>query len=105
MTITLSMVVAGNQVCPIILPPRLAHQLRQLSNIRRDPPGLVAGERFGCCARIIEMDLRERLAVAVPYDEIRFAFLDRPGRGEAAGDIRTRWSPGYAPSVAVRNFQ
>jgi hypothetical protein len=35
---------------------RLARQLRQLGDIRRNPPRFVAGERLGRCARIIEID-------------------------------------------------
>ena len=59
-----------------------AQQLRQLGDIDRDPPRLVAGERLGCRPRVVEMYVGELLPVVVLHDEIRFAFLHRPERRE-----------------------
>ena len=44
--------------------------IRQLGDIRRDPPRLVAGERPGRCARIVEMHIGELLAFAVAHHEV-----------------------------------
>ena len=58
--------------------------MTQLGDVGRDPSRLVAVERLGGRSRVIEMYVGELLSVAVLHDEIRFAFLDRPGRREAA---------------------
>jgi hypothetical protein len=54
----------------------LAQKFRQLGDIGRNPPRLVAGERLGRIAGIVETYVGELLPVAVLHDEIRFAFLD-----------------------------
>ena len=54
---------------------RLPQQLRQLGDVGRDPPRLVAGQRLSRGPWVIE----------IGYDEPGVAFLDRPERLEAAG--------------------
>src|SRR6202795_3735295 len=59
----------------------------QLGNVHRDKERLVAREQL--CARspaglILLIDMRQRLLVVVAHDEAGGAFLDRPGRREAA---------------------
>ena len=62
----------------------MAHQLRQLGDIDRDPSRLIAGQWLRRCAWIVEMYIGELLPVVVLHDEIRFAFFNGSGRGEAA---------------------
>ncbi len=74
----------------IDLSPRLnglPQQLRQLGDVGRDPPRLVAGEQFGRrppSRFILAIDESKCLLVAVADDEARRGFLDGPGRPEAA---------------------
>jgi len=47
------------------------HQPRQLGDVRRDPAGLVVGEQFrrrSPLRLILEIDIREHLAVVVAHD-------------------------------------
>jgi hypothetical protein len=61
---------------------RQASRIAKLRHIRPNPPCLVAGERPGRCARIIEMHIGELLAFAVADDEgratRRFGLLPSP---------------------------
>jgi len=59
----------------------------QLGDISRDPPRLIAVERFGRCARIIEIDRGELLPVVVAHDKARVLLLDDYG-GENGRVIR-----------------
>jgi len=64
--------------------------VRQLGDVDGDAPRFVAGERLGRRSRIVEMYVGALLPLAVLHDEIRFAFLDRPGWREAVGG-HGRW--------------
>ena len=62
--------------------------MRQLRYIRRDPPGLVAGEQLRRRAPprlLLKIDVSQRLPVGVADDIAGLSLLDRPGRREAAG--------------------
>ena len=66
----------------------LPRHARQLGNVHSYQERLVAREqlRARSTARLsLTVDVRQRLLVAVAHDEARGAFLDRPGRREAAG--------------------
>ncbi len=68
----------------------VSHQTRQPGDVGGDSPGLVIGEQFGRRASsglVIEVDVGERLAVAVADDEalpieLRVGLLDGPRRRE-----------------------
>ena len=51
-------------------------------------PGLTMDDMAQACwapaGPVLKIDIRQRLLVAVAYDKARGAFLDRPGRREAA---------------------
>jgi hypothetical protein len=58
-------------------------QLRQLVDVRSDPPGPVAGKQLGRLAPsrlILEIDIGQRLPVGVADDEAGVGFLDGLGR-------------------------
>jgi hypothetical protein len=62
-------------------------QLWQLGEVRRHPPGLVAGEevrRRATAGLVLEVDVGERLPVGIADDEAGVGFLSGPGRREAA---------------------
>jgi hypothetical protein len=66
----------------------LAHQLRQLRNIHRNPPRLVFGEqlrRRSAAGLILEIDIGQLLPGAVRHDKAGVQFLDSPRRREATG--------------------
>ena len=67
---------------------RRDEQVRQLRDIGGDAPGLVAGEQM--CRRapsrlLLEIDVGERLPVAVADDEAGVGVLDGPRRRESGG--------------------
>ncbi len=67
---------------------RAIQQVGQLSNIRRNPPGFVAGEAFGqrTPARlVVEIEVRERPARGVPNDEAGAVVFNRPTVAGSAG--------------------
>ena len=51
----------------------------------RDPPRLVVGQRLGCRSRIIEVDIRDFLAIGVADDKPTLAFLDGSGGKRRGG--------------------
>ena len=62
-------------------------QLRQLGDVRSDPPGFIAREQIGSGAPsvfILEIDVGESLPVGVAHDEAGPVVIDRPWRWEAA---------------------
>ena len=63
---------------------RLAQQLRQLGDIRRDPPRLISGEQFRrrATARfILEIDVSQFLPDAVGHENIISTALDNQAVG------------------------
>jgi hypothetical protein len=46
----------------------LANQVGQLRHVHRNPAPLVAGEGFGRCARIIEIDIRRLLSAVIAHE-------------------------------------
>ena len=65
----------------------MTQYFKQLGGVRGDPPGLVAGEELGRRAParlLLEIDVGERLPVAIANDEAGVGLLDGPGRREAA---------------------
>jgi len=73
-----------------------AHQLRQLGDIHRNPPRLIARHEVRRQAPpgfVLEMDVGERVVVGIADNVAILAepgvrVIDRPGRWEAAGLIR-----------------
>jgi hypothetical protein len=60
--------------------------LRQLGDVRRDPPSLIAGERLSRRAQIIEIDIGEVLTVA---DAKASSFsTDQGGEKWRASDVK-----------------
>jgi hypothetical protein len=62
-------------------------QLRQLGDVGRNPPRLVAGEQLARGAPtglILTIDEGQRLLVGVAHDETGRGFFDGPRRREAA---------------------
>jgi len=77
------------------LPPQ---QLRQLGNAERDPPGLVAAEQLGSwppAGFLLEIDIGERLLVAVADDKAGVRCLHGPWRREAAGRHKRSQESGW----------
>jgi len=65
----------------------LLQKLRQLSDVRRNPPRFVFAEQLGCGAPsrlIFVIDVRERLPCAVLDDEASEVVFSGPRRREAA---------------------
>jgi hypothetical protein len=65
-------------------------QLRQLGDVGRDAPRIVAGEELGRRSPsrlVLEIDVGECLPIVVADDEARVGLLDGPGRREAARQI------------------
>jgi hypothetical protein len=65
-----------------------AARARQLGNIHSDHERLVPRKRLrprSPAGRSLIIDICPRLLVVIPHGEARGAFLDRPGRREAAG--------------------
>jgi hypothetical protein len=63
-------------------------QLRQLRDIRSNPPRFIPREQFGRRSPprlILEIDKGKLLAVVVADDKAGFQLIDRPRRREAAG--------------------
>jgi hypothetical protein len=66
---------------------RRAQQLRQLGDVGRDPPRLIERHQLGRrspAGFLLVIDEGELLAVGVLDDEVRWPFLDGPGRRETA---------------------
>ena len=66
----------------------LSEEVRQLCDVRRDPPCLVKGEHLGDVGRsssLAGINIRQGLARVVQDLEAAFYALNRPGCGEAAG--------------------
>jgi hypothetical protein len=66
---------------------RLAQKLRQLCDIYSNPSRFIFGEQLCCRSSprlFLEINIGERLAVAVTHDETGVQFFDRPGRRLAA---------------------
>ena len=62
--------------------------MRQLRNIRRNAPCLIAREQVrgrAPAGLVLEIDVRQRLPVVVLHDETGVGLVDRPWRREAAG--------------------
>ena len=67
------------------------HELGQPCDVRSDPPRLIPGQhlRLARCVRIApEIDIRDRLAVAVAHDEGFVEFADGPRTLEFGGEGR-----------------
>src|SRR5271169_6355598 len=66
---------------------RLTEQIRQLSDIRRYAPRLIAGEQVrprSSAGLVLEIDVGELVPVVIPDDEARLRLIDGPRRREAA---------------------
>jgi hypothetical protein len=79
--------------------------LRQLGDVRRDPPRLILSEQLGgrsAAGLLFEIDERQFLPGAILHYEAGFQFIDRPGRREAAGAcFRLRRAQGRQQSFAA----
>src|SRR6516162_1545553 len=61
-----------------------SEKFRQLGDVGRNPPRLVAGEWLGARPPVLGVDVSEGLSVMVAHDEIGVLILDGPVRREAA---------------------
>jgi hypothetical protein len=71
-------------------------QLRQLGDIRRDPPRLILTEQLGCRSSprlVLEINIGELLSVVIADDKTGGLFLDRPRRRKAAGLLAVLFNP------------
>jgi hypothetical protein len=65
-------------------------QVRQFSNIHRNPPRLIPRQQFrrrSSPRLILEIDIGERLTVMVVDNKAGGLFLDRPGRRSGEGSF------------------
>jgi hypothetical protein len=72
----------------------LPQHIRQLCNVDRDPPRLVACEPvhyITAALFVLEIDVRERLPIGVTDAEALGGLVDGPGRREAAGVTAVSW--------------
>jgi hypothetical protein len=79
-------------------------QLRQLGDVRRDPPRLIAGQqlrRRSPAGLILEIDVGERLAGVVLHDEAGVRFLDDPRGGRRCPGPASYGARSGSPSLST----